>query len=44
MSRILVNDLHKQWMDDPEYRGEYAALDEEFSLVAALIEAAPAPA
>ena len=39
MSRILVNDLHKKWMKDPAYRHEYAALDEEFSLIAALLEA-----
>ena len=39
MSRIRVDDLHKRWMEDPKYRREYAALAEEFSLVAALIEA-----
>ena len=39
MSRILVDDLHKGWMKDPKYRREYEALEEEFSLVAALIEA-----
>jgi ribosome-binding protein aMBF1 (putative translation factor) len=39
MSRIRVDDLHKKWMKDPEYRREYDALEEEFSLVAALIEA-----
>jgi len=39
MSRIRVDDLHKEWMEDPKYRREYAALEEEFSLVAALIEA-----
>jgi predicted transcriptional regulator len=39
MSRIRVDDLHKDWMKDPEYRREYEVLEEEFSLVAALIEA-----
>jgi ribosome-binding protein aMBF1 (putative translation factor) len=39
MSRIRVDDLHKNWMKDPEYRAEYEALQEEFSLVTALIEA-----
>ena len=39
MSRIRVDDLHKDWMKDPKYRREYEALEEEFSLVAALLEA-----
>jgi len=39
MSRIRVNDLHKKWMKDSKYLREYQALEEEFSLVAALIEA-----
>lgn len=39
MSRIRVDDLHKDWMKNPKYRREYEALEEEFSLVAALIEA-----
>jgi ribosome-binding protein aMBF1 (putative translation factor) len=39
MSRIRVDDLHDNWMKDPKYRREYEALEEEFSLVAALIEA-----
>ena len=39
MSRIHVDDLHKKWLNDPKYRREYEALEEEFSLVAALIEA-----
>ena len=39
MSRIRVDDLHKDWMKDPKYRREYEALEEEFSLAAALIEA-----
>jgi ribosome-binding protein aMBF1 (putative translation factor) len=39
MSRIRVDALHKDWLKDPKYRREYEALEEEFSLVAALIEA-----
>lgn len=39
MTRIRVDDLHKGWMKDPRYRREYETLGEEFSLVAALIEA-----
>ncbi|HEV2689626.1 MAG TPA: helix-turn-helix transcriptional regulator, partial [Bryobacteraceae bacterium] len=39
MKRIRVDDLHKKWMKDPTYRREYKALEEEFSLIAALIEA-----
>jgi ribosome-binding protein aMBF1 (putative translation factor) len=39
MSRIRVDDLHGNWMKDPKFRREYEALEEEFSLVAALIEA-----
>src|ERR1039457_6635896 len=39
MSRIRVDDLHKNWMEDPKYRREYEALAEEFSLVTALLEA-----
>ena len=39
MSRIRVDDLHKKWMKDSKYRREYEALEEEFSLVAALIAA-----
>ena len=34
-----VRDLHKAWMEDPEYRSEYDALDEEFALARALITA-----
>lgn len=39
MSRIRVDDLHKGWLKDPEYRRAYDAIEKEFSLVAALIEA-----
>ena len=39
MSRSRVDDLHKEWMKDPKYQREYQALEEEFSLTAAMIEA-----
>jgi flagellar biosynthesis chaperone FliJ len=39
MKRATVDDLHKKWMKNPKYRREYEALEEEFSLAAALIEA-----
>src|SRR5271169_2032173 len=39
MSRIRVDDVHKKWMKDAKYRREYETLQEEFSLVAALIQA-----
>ena len=39
MNRTRVDDLHDEWMKDPKYRREYKALDEEFSLTAAMIEA-----
>lgn len=39
MSRIHVDDLHKKWMKNTAYQREYKALEEEFSLVASLIEA-----
>ena len=39
MSRTRVDDLHKEWMKDPKYRREYQALEGEFSLTAAMIEA-----
>jgi ribosome-binding protein aMBF1 (putative translation factor) len=39
MSRTRVDDLHKDWMKDPKYRREYQAIEEEFSLTAAMIEA-----
>jgi ribosome-binding protein aMBF1 (putative translation factor) len=34
-----ITDLHKKWMKDPEYRAEYEALEEEFALASAIIEA-----
>jgi ribosome-binding protein aMBF1 (putative translation factor) len=39
MKRILVDDLHRKWMKNPGYRREYKALEEEFSLTGAFIEA-----
>jgi ribosome-binding protein aMBF1 (putative translation factor) len=39
MKRTTADDLHKKWMRNPKYRREYEALEEEFSLAAALIEA-----
>jgi ribosome-binding protein aMBF1 (putative translation factor) len=39
MTHIRVDDLHKEWLKSPKYRRAYQALEEEFSLVAALIEA-----
>ena len=39
MSRVRVDDLHKNWMKDANYRREYEVLEEEFSLVSALISA-----
>ncbi len=39
MSRMRVKTLHKKWMQDDEYRREYEALEEEFSLIASLLEA-----
>lgn len=34
-----LKDLHKKWMGDAAYRREYEALEEEFSLASALIDA-----
>ena len=34
-----ISDLHMRWMNDPAYRAEYEALEDEFSLAAALIRA-----
>jgi ribosome-binding protein aMBF1 (putative translation factor) len=34
-----LTDLHRKWMKDPEYRREYDALEEEFALASAIIEA-----
>jgi ribosome-binding protein aMBF1 (putative translation factor) len=37
--RIPVEDVAREWMKDPEFRTEYEALEEEFALATALIEA-----
>jgi len=34
-----MKDLHAEWMKDEEYRKEYEALEEEFALAHAMIEA-----
>lgn len=34
-----VSDLHKKWMKDSKYRRAYDALEEEFALAAAMVEA-----
>jgi transcriptional regulator with XRE-family HTH domain len=34
-----IHNLHKNWMENPEYRKEYEALADEFSLAEALIKA-----
>ncbi len=39
MKRTRVDDLHKIWLKDRDYKHEYDALEEEFLLVASLIEA-----
>lgn len=39
MKRVRVDDLHKKWLNKPGYKDAYNALEEEFSLTAALIEA-----
>jgi ribosome-binding protein aMBF1 (putative translation factor) len=38
MKRTLVKDLHTKWMKKADYRAEYEGLEEEFSLIGALIE------
>ncbi len=34
-----MSDLHREWMRDPDYQAAYDALDAEFTLAAALINA-----
>ena len=34
-----LKDLHRQWSKDQDYKAEYDALDEEFQIARALIEA-----
>ena len=39
MRLIRATDLHKNWMKNPVYRREYEALEGEFALVGAMMEA-----
>ena len=34
-----IRDLHTRWLNDPAYRKEYDALEGEFALASALIDA-----
>jgi ribosome-binding protein aMBF1 (putative translation factor) len=34
-----IKDLHKAWSKDPTYRAEYDALEEEFTVMAAIAKA-----
>ena len=34
-----IRDLHTKWLEDPAYRVDYDAMEEEFALASALIEA-----
>lgn len=34
-----VSDLHKRWMKEPKYRRAYEALEDEFALATAMVEA-----
>jgi hypothetical protein len=34
-----IKDLHKTWSKDAAYRGEYHALEEEFTVMAAIAKA-----
>lgn len=36
---LKVSDLAKEWLKDPELKAEYDALEDEFTLAAALIKA-----
>jgi len=39
MNGASLDELHKKWLKRPSYRRAYAALEEEFSIASALIEA-----
>ena len=39
MKMIRADTLHKQWMKNPKYRAEYDALEEEFALIGAMMDA-----
>jgi ribosome-binding protein aMBF1 (putative translation factor) len=36
---LKVSDLAKEWLKDPAFKAEYDALEDEFNLAAALIQA-----
>ncbi len=36
---LKVSNLAKEWLKDPEFKAEYDALEDEFNLAAALIQA-----
>ena len=38
-----IRDLHTKWMEDPAYRVAYNAMEKEFALASALIEAKRVP-
>jgi ribosome-binding protein aMBF1 (putative translation factor) len=40
MKEVKARDLHRRWMrDDPEYREKFLAMQDEFALATAMIEA-----
>jgi ribosome-binding protein aMBF1 (putative translation factor) len=39
MAMARISDMHKKWMKEPTYRKAYEALEEEFILAAAVIDA-----
>ena len=36
---LKISDLAKEWLKDPEFKAEHDALEDEFNLAAALIQA-----
>jgi hypothetical protein len=41
MSGSTLDELHKGWLERPGYKAAYDALEEEFAIASALIEARP---
>jgi ribosome-binding protein aMBF1 (putative translation factor) len=39
MAMARISDLHKKWLKEPKYKKEYEALEEEFVLASAVIDA-----
>jgi len=39
MTGTSLDDLHRQWLDRPGYKDAYDALEQEFALASAMIEA-----